>query len=76
MHFMPLGHFFGAMWFGLLFLAAVTSSLSMLQPAIAFLEGRLRAQTPLQRLDPGLYHDDRCGADDLLQQESARARLY
>ena len=38
MHFMPLGHFFGAMWFGLLFLAAVTSSLSMLQPAVAFLE--------------------------------------
>ncbi|MCK4342088.1 MAG: sodium-dependent transporter [Phycisphaerae bacterium] len=38
MHYMPLGHWFGAMWFGLLFLAAVTSSLSMLQPAIAFLE--------------------------------------
>lgn len=38
MHFMPLGHLVGAMWFGLLFLAAVTSSLSMLQPAIAFLE--------------------------------------
>ncbi len=38
MHFMPFGQFFGAMWFGLLFLAAVTSSLSMLQPAIAFLE--------------------------------------
>lgn len=38
MNFMPGGHFFGAMWFGLLFLAAVTSSLSMLQPAIAFLE--------------------------------------
>ena len=38
MHFMPLGHFFGALWFGLLFLAAVTSSLSMLQPAIAFIE--------------------------------------
>ena len=38
MHFMPGGNFFGAMWFGLLFLAAVTSSLSMLQPAIAFLE--------------------------------------
>ena len=38
MHFMPLGNFFGAMWFGLLFFAAVTSSLSMLQPAIAFLE--------------------------------------
>ncbi len=38
MHFMPGGAFFGTMWFGLLFLAAVTSSLSMLQPAIAFLE--------------------------------------
>lgn len=38
MHFMPGGDFFGGMWFGLLFLAAVTSSLSMLQPAIAFLE--------------------------------------
>ena len=39
MNFMPGGNFFGALWFGLLFLAAVTSSLSMLQPAIAFLEG-------------------------------------
>ncbi|MEE9293598.1 MAG: sodium-dependent transporter, partial [Phycisphaerae bacterium] len=38
MHFMPGGSFFGGMWFGLLFLAAVTSSVSMLQPAIAFLE--------------------------------------
>jgi hypothetical protein len=38
MNFMPGGHFFGALWFGLLFFAAVTSSLSMLQPAIAFLE--------------------------------------
>ncbi len=38
MHFMPGGHFFGALWFGLLFLAGITSSLSMIQPAIAFLE--------------------------------------
>jgi SNF family Na+-dependent transporter len=38
MHFMPQGAFFGGMWFGLLFVAAVTSSISMLQPAIAFLE--------------------------------------
>jgi len=38
MNFMPGGNFFGALWFGLLFIAAVTSSLSMLQPAIAFLE--------------------------------------
>ncbi|MDA3960862.1 MAG: sodium:calcium symporter [Planctomycetota bacterium] len=35
---MPGGHFFGGLFFFLLFLAAVTSSLSMLQPAIAFLE--------------------------------------
>lgn len=35
---MPAGRWFGATWFSLLFLAAVTSSLSMLQPAIAFLE--------------------------------------
>ncbi len=35
---MPAGSFFGFLFFFLLFLAAVTSSLSMLQPAIAFLE--------------------------------------
>jgi SNF family Na+-dependent transporter len=35
---MPLGQFFGFLFFFLLFLAAVTSSLSMLQPGIAFLE--------------------------------------
>jgi neurotransmitter:Na+ symporter, NSS family len=35
---MPAGWFFGFLFFFLLFLAALTSSLSMLQPAIAFLE--------------------------------------
>ncbi|MDP2180684.1 hypothetical protein [Methylicorpusculum sp.] len=35
---MPDGRWYGALWFMLLFLAAITSSLSMLQPAIAFLE--------------------------------------
>ena len=35
---MPFGQLFGFLFFFLLFLAAVTSSLSMLQPAIAFLE--------------------------------------
>lgn len=35
---MPGGQFFGFLWFFMLFLAAVTSSLSMLQPVIAFLE--------------------------------------
>lgn len=36
--YMPLGRFVGFLFFFLLFLAAVTSSLSMLQPAIALLE--------------------------------------
>ncbi len=35
---MPAGSFFGFLFFFLLFLAAVTSSLSMLQPSIALLE--------------------------------------
>jgi len=35
---MPAGRWFGFLFFFLLFLSAVTSSLSMLQPAIAFLE--------------------------------------
>lgn len=38
---MPGGGFFGFLFFFLLFLAAVTSSLSMLQPGIAFLEEAL-----------------------------------
>lgn len=35
---MPAGRLFGFVWFVMLLLAAITSSLSMLQPAIAFLE--------------------------------------
>jgi NSS family neurotransmitter:Na+ symporter len=35
---MPLGQLFGLLWFVMLFLAAITSSLAMLQPVIAFLE--------------------------------------
>jgi len=35
---MPGGRFFGFVWFFMLFLAAITSSVSMLQPVIAFLE--------------------------------------
>jgi neurotransmitter:Na+ symporter, NSS family len=38
---MPAGAFFGALWFLMLFLAAITSSLSMLQPAQAFFEEAL-----------------------------------
>ena len=39
---MAFGNFFGFLFFFLLFLAAVTSSLSMLQPGIAFLEEALK----------------------------------
>ena len=35
---MPGGRVFGFLWFTMLFLAAITSSISMLQPVIAFLE--------------------------------------
>ncbi|MFG0288960.1 MAG: sodium-dependent transporter [Rhodopirellula sp. JB044] len=35
---MPAGQLFGFLWFFMLFLAAITSSLSMLQPVIAFFE--------------------------------------
>jgi len=39
---MPAGRWFGAIWFFMLFTAAITSSLSMLQPAIAFFEEAFR----------------------------------
>lgn len=35
---MPFGLFFAGLWFGMLFLAGVTSSVSLAQPAVAFLE--------------------------------------
>ncbi|MCX7952252.1 MAG: hypothetical protein N2654_01270 [Deltaproteobacteria bacterium] len=35
---MPFGNFFGALWFLMLFLAAITSSISMISPVVAFLE--------------------------------------
>ena len=41
---MPYGHIFASIFFILLFLAAITSSLSMLQPGIAFLEEGLGIQ--------------------------------
>lgn len=56
--FMPAGRLFGFLWFFMLFLAAITSSLSMLQPAIAFLEESLgvgrRASVTLLGLITGL----------------------
>jgi SNF family Na+-dependent transporter len=56
--YMPGGRFFGCVWFLMLFLAAITSSLSMLQPAIAFIEEALgigrRASVALLGMITGL----------------------
>jgi SNF family Na+-dependent transporter len=38
---MPLGDLFGAIWFFMLFLAAITSSISMYQPTMAFVQESL-----------------------------------
>ena len=43
---MPAGQIFGFLWFFMLFLAAITSSLSMLQPFIAFLEEGFGLERP------------------------------
>ncbi len=43
---MPLGSFFGFLWFFLLFLAAATSSISMLQPVLSFLVEGVRMPRP------------------------------
>lgn len=39
---LPLGQLFGCMWFVLLFFAGVTSSVALLSPAMAFLQGQMR----------------------------------
>jgi SNF family Na+-dependent transporter len=40
-HMGPLGNFIGAVWFFMLFLAAITSSISMYQPTLAFFQESL-----------------------------------
>ncbi|MGA2362413.1 MAG: sodium-dependent transporter [Candidatus Aminicenantales bacterium] len=39
---LPLGQLFGGMWFFLLFIAGITSSVALAQPAIAFLEDEFK----------------------------------
>jgi SNF family Na+-dependent transporter len=39
---LPLGQIFGGMWFFLLFIAGITSSVALTQPAIAFLEDEFK----------------------------------
>jgi SNF family Na+-dependent transporter len=38
----PMGWFFGAIWFGLLFIAGITSSVALLTPPITFLKDELK----------------------------------
>src|SRR5687767_13670120 len=40
-HMGPIGNFVGALWFFMLFLAAITSTISMYQPSLAFFEETL-----------------------------------
>src|SRR5688572_5617368 len=39
---LPVGHLLGAMWFGLLFFAGITSSVAMLTPIVAFFREEFR----------------------------------
>jgi neurotransmitter:Na+ symporter, NSS family len=43
---LPFGNFFGFAWFFLLFLAGITSSISMAQPTVAFLEDEFSISKP------------------------------
>ncbi len=51
---MPAGQLFGFLWFAMLFLAAITSSLSMLQPVIAFFEEGFGLRRPASALLLGI----------------------
>jgi len=59
---MPFGgHLFGFLWFFLLFLAAMTSSISMLQPGIAFIEETMRTDRKRSCAVLGLITAIGCG---------------
>ena len=42
----PMGQLFGGMWFGLLFIAGITTSVALAQPAVAFLEDEFGWRRP------------------------------
>ncbi len=58
---MPGGRWFGCMWFFMLFIAAITSSVSMLQPVIAFLEEGFGLKRPASAAILGLITALGCG---------------
>jgi SNF family Na+-dependent transporter len=43
---LPFGEIFGGMWFGLLFIAGITTSVALAQPAVAFLEDEFGWRRP------------------------------
>lgn len=53
--YMPAGRCFGFLWFFMLFLAAITSSLSLLQPVIAFIEEALGVKRRTSVLVLGVF---------------------
>ena len=42
----PMGQLFGGLWFGLLFIAGITTSVALAQPAVAFLEDEFGWRRP------------------------------
>lgn len=53
--FLPFGFIFGFLWFSLLFFAGITSSLALIQPAIAFLEDEFKIKRVPAVLMVGLF---------------------
>ena len=51
----PFGNFFGFLWFLLLFFAGITSSIALMQPAIAFLEDEFKLKRDKAVLYLGIF---------------------
>jgi len=51
----PFGNFFGFLWFLLLFFAGITSSIALMQPAIAFLEDEFKLSRDKSVLYIGIF---------------------
>ncbi len=73
---MPGGRFFGFLWFFMLFLAALTSSLSMLQPVIAFFEEGLGLRRHASAALLGLLSALGCGFVVFFSQGSVALETF
>ena len=65
----PLSAIFGFLWFFLLFLAGVTSSVSLAQPAIAFLEDDFDIDRKKSRIDLRRCHIPHVPAGDFVPRQ-------